>query len=68
MGSHRSYPFVNYLELSPQHRSETLALWAAGFDTDRIASMLSLPESVIANNLPKLLEQRRQDMAWDGAA
>lgn len=66
-GDFRSYPYVNP-ELSPLNRREVLALWSAGFDTARIASMLSLPESVIANNLPKLLEQRRQDMAWDGAA
>lgn len=68
MGSHRKYPNVNYQELSPQNAQEALALWCAGFDTARIASMLSLPESVVANSLPKLLERRRQDAAWGEVA
>lgn len=64
MPSYRKYPHVNHAELSPQNASEALSLWSAGFDTSRIATMLSLPESVIANCLPKLLERRRQDAAW----
>ena len=68
MGRTRAYPTFHYQELSPLNAREALALWSAGFDTARIAAMLALPESVVANGLPKILEKRRQDRDWGSAA
>ncbi len=37
----------------------TLALWSLGRDTKHIADILDLDEAIVANELPRLLEQRR---------
>jgi hypothetical protein len=37
----------------------TLALWSLGRDTKQIASVIGVDEAIVANELPKLLEQRR---------
>lgn len=40
--------------LTPDNKSEALALWRAGFNTADIATLLNFPEYVIANALPEI--------------
>lgn len=40
---------------------ELLALWCAGFDTYEISRMAGIPESEVANRLPKIREWVRQN-------
>ena len=44
---------------------EILALWCAGRDTFDIARSTGVPESEVANRLPRILERRRQDDAFE---
>lgn len=41
-----------------------LALWRTGSDTLDIARTLGVPESYIYSQLPRVLEQSRQDREW----
>lgn len=43
-----------------------LALWCAGRDTYDIAIALGVPESQVANQLPRLLDQLREERQWQG--
>jgi hypothetical protein len=49
-------------------RQQVLAMWCAGRDTLDIARALCIPESDIANSLPKILEQRRYEQRWEMAS
>jgi hypothetical protein len=40
--------------LTPDNKSEILALWRAGFNTADIASLLNFPEYMIAKALPEI--------------
>lgn len=46
-------------KLPPDKAELALAAWSAGNDTVDIARMLGLPESLVANELPKFLQRRR---------
>jgi hypothetical protein len=45
--------------------ADILAHWSAGRDTMDISRALCVPESIVANKLPKLIERRRQDRRWN---
>jgi hypothetical protein len=46
--------------VTPFDESRMMPLWRQGFDTLGIARALNLPESEIANRLPRLRERERQ--------
>lgn len=47
---------------------EILSLWSAGRDTYAIALQLGVPESEVANRLPRILENRRANAEWKNDA
>ena len=44
---------------------QILALWCAGRDTHDIARLTGVPESEVANRLPRIVESRRQPNAFE---
>ena len=44
---------------------EILLLWRGKADTYEISKRLWVPESHIANRLPRILERERQDQEWN---
>lgn len=47
--------------------ADVLAYWCAGHDTKAIAALVGQPESVVANRLPKILEDHRRRSLRDAA-
>lgn len=59
-----SLPAWETSPLPPDKAELALAAWSAGRDTLDIARMLGVPESLIANELPKFLARRRLAKAF----
>jgi len=54
MGNVLSFSKPEPSALTPDNKSEILALWRAGFNTADIASLLNFPEYMIAKALPEI--------------
>ncbi|MDB5594892.1 MAG: hypothetical protein JWM36_1853 [Hyphomicrobiales bacterium] len=46
--------------MNDEQTNRALALWSAGRNTADIARMLGVPESLVANNLPQIIDRRRE--------
>lgn len=56
------------LPITAEVERQMLSMWDAGLDTRAMQAEFMIHESHLANALPRLLERRRQDAAWDNVA